>query len=72
MPVLECLLCGVRPEDLPGWRSDLVKLQEHLMDDHGVSREDLRAQTREETEEGYVWRLPDGRDWLKARYDGGC
>lgn len=59
---LECLLCGHKG-------ADLVKMQEHGMNDHGITREELGRVTREPKEltaAKYVWTLPDGRQWLKA------
>jgi len=65
---LECLLCGATPDDLlPSRHPDLVRLQEHAMEVHEVTREDLRRCMREgEETSGYTWCLPDGRRWLKA------
>lgn len=69
---LKCLLCEATPSDLPETgHNDLVRLQEHLMDEHLVSRDDLRRQLREEIDGGYVWRLPDGPLWLEAKAEGG-
>lgn len=65
---LKCLLCRATPAGLRETdHSDLVRLQEHLMNDHQVSREELMAAVRERMEGGYVWRLPDGRTWLEAK-----
>ena len=43
MWTMKCLLC---PADDGGSWNDLVKLQEHVMRDHGYSRSDLRRNTR--------------------------
>jgi hypothetical protein len=65
---LTCLLCP--PEAQPEGATSLVPMQEHLMHDHDVSLNDLRACTRVEGTEGgattHTWALPDGRPWLKA------
>ncbi len=65
---LECLMCGARPGDLlPSGPSELVRLQEHAMEAHGVTQRDLEGCQREgEEASGGTWRLPDGRPWLKA------
>ena len=54
-----CLLCG-------RLATDLVVIQEHVMDDHGYSQGDLRRATKREIERGFVWTMPDGRDWMEA------
>ena len=59
---LECLICEFS-------NHDLVLMQEHLMADHGVRREELWKQTREPQgfdAAEYVFSLPDGLQWLKA------
>ncbi len=74
-PWLTCLLCS---DDF----TDLVAVQEHGMEVHAITRDDLRLATREgptrctvDTHTGwgdlawdtYTWSLPDGRPWLIAR-----
>jgi hypothetical protein len=69
---LSCLLCG---DDF----TDLVQVQEHGMDTHAITRDDLRLAMRhgpvqvttdtgssELCLESYTWTLPDGREWLRA------
>jgi hypothetical protein len=71
---LTCLLCG---DDF----TDLVIVQEHGMEHHAITRDDLRLATRQgpvpvtvDTDTGsgdlhlesYTWTLPDGREWLGA------
>jgi hypothetical protein len=49
-------------------------MQEHLMEEHGYTREDLQRQTSNPTNRAknwpevneYTYTLPDGKDWLKA------
>jgi hypothetical protein len=66
--LLKCLLCEARDQDLEGAANPLVRLQEHLMDSHQVSLEELRGSASRPNEEGSEWiyTLPDGRDWLEA------
>jgi len=79
---LVCLLCKKTPADLAAegharvGDSPLITLQAHLMRDHGVSIEELKANTRadEQTADGravYVYWLPShgtqaARPWLRA------
>lgn len=64
---LTCLLCeGTKPHTSPY----LVNLQEHVMTEHGYSREDLQKQTKRETDEGYVYTFQDGKEWLNAAKGG--
>ena len=54
---MACLLCGDTPADLPdAGHSDLVRLQEHLMESHAFTREDLQRSVRRTA---YMWTLPD-------------
>jgi len=66
---LRCLLCQVTPKDLPfSPHNDLVRLQEHAMQEHGAEQEDFRRQMRHTiSEKHYVWTLIDGREWLEAK-----
>jgi hypothetical protein len=41
-------------------------MQEHLMRVHGYTQADIRANTRRQVERGYIFTLPDGKDWLSA------
>lgn len=68
---LNCLLC----EEGTQWHptppafatSDLVDIQEHLMDAHGASQNDIRRQSSHSSADGsFVYILPDGREWLRA------
>jgi hypothetical protein len=66
---LTCLLCGLHvgeiiERDSP--KSDLVRMQEHAMDNHDVNQDQLRLSSKEELVDGFVWHLPDGRPWLRA------
>ena len=68
---LKCLLCGVVPGGLgPHFhgKDPLVAMQEHAMEVHGVTQDDLTRVTRREIKRGYsrgyIFILPDGR----ARY----
>lgn len=69
---LTCLLCGETDESLPhtASRGGLVSMQEHLMDDHYIPREDLSQQKRfpphPVESASYEWALPNGRRWLRA------
>jgi hypothetical protein len=36
------------------------------MTDHGYTRDDLTKQSKRETDEGYVYTFPDGKEWLNA------
>ena len=73
---LTCLLCGMTPAALP-WRptTELVRLQEHAMEEHGVTREDLVHTKRSFLHFGpLVCRLRVGAArWpaLAARYEKG-
>lgn len=71
---LTCLLCGHDTESLrkidptPDGKSDLVHMQEHLRHWHDVDLAVLPHCTRRDRYGGgYIWQLPDGRDWLLAR-----
>ena len=66
---LECLLnhCGF-------CHNNLVKMQEHLMSQHGFTQNDVRNQSKREIEGGYIYSLPTfGKtvDWMKAVRSGG-
>ena len=50
--VFKCLLCGHA-------ETDLVRIQEHAMNEHNVTQKDL-------SDSSHVWNLPDGRPWLRA------
>jgi hypothetical protein len=68
--LLTCLLCAeAQPHPV---RATLVALQEHAMEEHGVTREHL-AQTTSQKQEAsatMIWTYtlpePDGRPWLRA------
>jgi hypothetical protein len=55
---LRCLQCDHE-------ETDLVAMQEHLIQMHGVPQESFRTQQRE-TVEHYRWRLPDGTPLMDA------
>jgi len=58
--VLTCGICGQLG-------ADLVRMQEHVMDQHGYSLEDLRANTHTTGSNGtHLYKMPDGVEWLKA------
>lgn len=60
---LTCLLCeGNKPHS----SQYLVPMQEHVMKEHGYTQADLQKQTKRETEQGYIYTFPDGKDWLDA------
>lgn len=64
---LTCLLCtGNKPHTSPY----LVNLQEHVMNAHGYTQADLQKQTKRETDVGYVYTFPDGKDWLDTKKSG--
>lgn len=67
--VLTCLLCPEAQAPLAP-SSNLLAYQEHLLNQHGVSRDDLAQAQRWHAEGGvvivYEWGLPDGRPWLRA------
>jgi hypothetical protein len=54
-----CLICGKRFEDL-------VEIQEHVVFEHDYRFGDLRNVTRREIENGFIYTMPDGRDWMEA------
>jgi len=56
---LTCLICDEQDDDL-------VRIQEHVMDLHDYTVDDLRTCTKREIEGGYIWTMPDGVDWLQA------
>ena len=60
---LTCLLCqGEKPMS----SKYLVPIQEHVMQEHGYTQADLQTQTKEQTDDGYVYTMPDGKPWLNA------
>jgi hypothetical protein len=59
IPRLLCLICGERS-------NDLVEIQEHVMSRHGYTQNDLRRQKRHELKDGWIWSMPDRRNWLWA------
>ena len=65
---LRCLICGDPEEKItPEYpdKNNLVALQEHAMELHGITREELRA-TTSRSMDGFQYTLPDGRDWMLA------
>ena len=56
---LTCLICGE-----PG--ECLVKIQEHVMDEHGYTQEHLRQNTKRAIVGGFIYTMPDGVDWLRS------
>lgn len=70
---LSCLICHSTPDSLPSHphrHGALVALQEHVMEDHGYSVDELRASTRiviDEENAVYQWAMPDGVLWMEAR-----
>ena len=64
---LTCLLCeGPKPHVSPY----LVPMQDHVMSAHGYTLADLQKQTKRETDAGYIYTFPDGKDWLDAKKGG--
>jgi len=66
---LECLFNHCGHTD-----TNLVKMQEHLMNQHGFTQADLRNQSKREIDGGYIYSLPTfGKtvDWMKAIRNGG-
>jgi hypothetical protein len=64
---LTCLLCeGTKPHT----SKYLVPMQEHVMTTHGYTQTDLQKQTKRETDAGYIYTMPDGKDWLDAARGG--
>lgn len=66
---LTCKLC---PEAQPFTGNDLVQIQEHAMQEHGVTVADLRAANSKPNRgtpgaQHFQYSLPDGRLWLDAR-----
>jgi hypothetical protein len=65
---LTCLLCPAAAQ--PQLPQTLLAFQAHLLDDHQVSQDDLAEATctapSSVLAELYVYRLPDGRAWLRA------
>ena len=61
---LTCQLC--EGPGNPFTTQYLVPIQEHVMSAHGYTQADLQKQTKRETEEGYIYTMPDGKDWLTA------
>jgi len=60
---LTCMLCGLEGRDL-------VRMQEHVMRYHGYSQRELQANTHRNIDGGYIYTMPDGRDWLRALREG--
>ena len=58
---LTCLICGHREDGL-------VVMQDHAVAKHGYRTADHWHATKRIVEYGYVWTMPDGRDWLEARH----
>jgi hypothetical protein len=61
-----CGICGVTAEQLKAtsvfrWLEDQVILRGHVMDEHQVTREDLRDTRRV----GQAWVLSNGRVWMR-------
>lgn len=69
---LSCLLCHATPQSLEAngiyaRHGALVAMQDHAMEAHGYTVDDLRAQTREQLPSGELrYTMPDGRAWLSA------
>ena len=61
MWMMRCLLCA-RCHDV----RDLVYMQKHVMFMHDYTVDDLRSSTKREIAGGYIWTMPDGKDWLMA------
>lgn len=62
---LKCLICGHTD-------TNLVRIQEHAMNEHGYTQNDHRAVTKREIEPGhYIFTFPDGVDWLDAKRSSG-
>jgi hypothetical protein len=65
---MNCLLCSLGTT----WHhelgsTDLIALQEHLMDEHGYTQDDLRLQRLHQRENGILeYEFPDGKIWLRA------
>jgi len=57
---LTCLICGMQS-------NNLVLIQEHAMYDHGYRQEDHHRAKRRDADDGYVWAMPDGVEWLHAK-----
>lgn len=56
---LTCLICGTRG-------NDLVRMQEHVMHEHGYKHDDHQKVTRRREGDSYIWTMPDGTDWLSS------
>jgi starvation-inducible outer membrane lipoprotein len=66
---LSCLICGVKPEDLPEdpGKTQLIRMQEHVMAEHGYQQWQIKQQTRVSTHPRIErWIMPDGTPWLQA------
>lgn len=49
--------------------TDLIKMQEHAMEEHEVSQDALKNVTHvhDSNKQHYIYSLPDGRLWMLAR-----
>lgn len=54
-----CMICGEVFHNL-------VAAQEHVMDVHGYTQDDIRKNTKRSDGEGFIFTMPDGRDWMHA------
>lgn len=60
---LMCLLCSASGVDL-------VAMQQHAMNEHGVTVDDLRGASSQKVQQQprvFEYTLPDGRTWLRAQ-----
>jgi hypothetical protein len=66
---LKCGICDATADDLPHTTdSQLVRMQQHAIYDHGITRKQIIGARRESPcPQIYQWRLPDGRIYLLAR-----
>lgn len=65
---LRCLICQPGTKwNMPKGTHDLVRIQQHLMQDHGCSQQDLIKQSSIVIAPNvYEYRLPNGTPWLYA------
>jgi hypothetical protein len=63
-----CAICGVTIENLPNrGESQLVKMQQHAIDEHGITKLQIICARRESPRAHcYQWRLLDGRVYLTS------
>jgi hypothetical protein len=58
---MKCLICNCGDDG-----RGLVYIQEHVMYMHDYTVDDLRSCTKREIENGYIYTMADGIDWLQA------